>query len=303
MKRWFKRIGLGLLGAIVVAAIVIAIWVYTQTSAYDASVDKVYDIPLSSLDISNDPAVIARGKHLSESIMVCSVRDCHGGDLAGGEPTGEGPLGSWMAPNLTTVVPAYTDPELARLIRHGVKKDGRSVRFMPSHDINWVPESDLVALISYLRTLTPIDKPSGPVDIGWLAKVLDRQGTIDLDIARRIDHDKIEIGPLPSPTAEYGKYISRLCRKCHGEEHFSGGHMPGTPSDFPTPLNLTPHETGLKDWTYEDFVQVMDTGIRKNGEKLDGFMPVEAIRKMDETEKRALWAFLRSLPPVPFGER
>ena len=59
----------------------------------------------------------------------------------------------------------------------------------------------------------------------------------------------------------------------------------------------------MKGWTYEDFDRLLTTGVRKNGQQLDPFMPMEAFGKMDDTEKRALFAFLASLPPRPLGQR
>jgi hypothetical protein len=69
------------------------------------------------------------------------------------------------------------------------------------------------------------------------------------------------------------------------------------------PLNLTPHETGLKGWTYDDFITLLHTGRRKNGRQLDPFMPFQAFANLSELESHALWAYLESLPPRPFGER
>ena len=108
--------------------------------------------------------------------------------------------------------------------------------------------------------------------------------------------------PPPTPTAVYGKYLAMACTGCHGD-HFSGGKIPGTPPDFPPPLNLTPDKTGLAGWTYEDFDKLLTTSIRKNGEKLKPFMPVEAFGKVNDTEKHALFAYLQTLPPVPYGNR
>jgi hypothetical protein len=69
------------------------------------------------------------------------------------------------------------------------------------------------------------------------------------------------------------------------------------------PLNLTPHETGLKGWTYDDFMALLRSGKRKNGKPLDPFMPVLALKNLSELETRALWAYLQSVPPRPFGDR
>jgi thiosulfate dehydrogenase len=83
----------------------------------------------------------------------------------------------------------------------------------------------------------------------------------------------------------------------------SGGRIPASPPEIPTPANLTPHETGMKGYTYEQFDTVLVKGVKPNGQMLDKFMPVEAFGKMDETEKHALFAYLASLPPTPFGNR
>jgi hypothetical protein len=72
---------------------------------------------------------------------------------------------------------------------------------------------------------------------------------------------------------------------------------------MPVPLNITPDATGLKGWSYEDFDRLLVAGVKKNGKKLDPFMPISGIGKMDETEKKALWAYLQRLPPLPFGGR
>jgi hypothetical protein len=302
VKRWLKRIGLGLLAVVLIVVLGGGIYACVQASAYDASMEKVYDIAPLPLARSTEPAAIARGKHLTLSLMGCALNDCHGPDFGGGHVTDGGPIGTMVSPNISRILPAYSDGELARLIRHGVKKDGHTVRFMSMHEVNWVPDSDIVALLSYLRTVPEVDRTTGSMNIKLFGKVLDRRDMIPIDIARRINHANIELGPAPSPTAEYGKFIARLCSGCHGE-HMSGGHIPGTPPDFPIPLNLTPHATGLGGWTYEDFDRIASTGVRKNGQKLAEFMPIEAIRNMDDVERRALWAYLQSLPPTPFGSR
>jgi len=305
LKRIVKRVLLGLVVLVVVLGGSVAAYATMQSRVFDASMNKVYDVAPLSLQRSTDPAVIARGKHVAESIAPCASKECHGIDGGGATKTIVlGPLGTINGPNITSsgLGATYSDGELARLIRHGVKKDGRSVRFMPVQDFSWLPDSDIVAIISYLRTLPAVDRPNGVTEIGTLGKVLDVRNQIVLDVARRIDHAKADLAPPPTPTVEYGRYVGRLCTGCHGD-HLSGGRIPGAPSSLPIPLNLTPHETGMKGWTYEDFDKLLSTGVRKNGKTLDPFMPLEAIGKADEIERKALFAYLQSLPPAPFGGR
>ncbi len=299
-----KKIFLFLGGVLLLLVVGVAAYATVQVLAYDASMAKTYAPPSPPVVRSSDPAVLARGKHIAEAIGGCTAQDCHGPDLAGGRTIAMGPLGTITGPNITPGAPAaaYGDAELARLIRYGVKRDGRSLRFMPAHEIAWLPDSDLSALASYWRTVQPVKKPDGPLEIGILGKVLDRRDQIVFDVARRIDHSKISKPNAPAPTAEYGFLLSRACTGCHGDR-LSGGKIPGAPSEFPPPSNLTPHETGLKDWTYADFERLLATGMRKNGKKLDPFMPIDALGKMNALEKQALWAYLRTLPPTPYGQR
>jgi len=302
--RLLKRV-LKVLGLVVLAvAAVLGVFVYVECSRFDASMEKVYDVPAPNVTHSADPAVVARGDHLVHSIAACAGDLCHGGDLGGGKPIEMGPVATMCAPNITpdNLGAAYSDGELARLVKHGIKKDGRSVRFMPAQDISWLPDSDVVAIVSYLRTIKPQDRPNGTTVIKTLGKVLDRQEKFVLDVARHIDHAKTKPVPAPEPTAAYGGYVVRLCAGCHGE-HFSGGPLPGAPSSFAVPLNITPDATGLKEWSFADFEKVMRTGVRRNGKELDKLMPIEAWRNFDDTEMHAAWAYLQKLPARPFGGR
>ncbi len=303
MKPIVKKILLGA-GLVLGGAIAgIGIYASTKVSAFNASMDHVYDIPVPSLSRSSDPAALARGKHLAESVGACATADCHGTDLGGGRTLDMGPLGTLTGPNLSNgLLTAYSDGELARLIQYGVKRDGRSVRLMPVQDFNWLPQADLVALISYLRGIPAVDRENGKIEVKPLAKILDRRNEIIFDVARRTSAAKLDSAPAPSPTAEYGRFLARLCMGCHGEG-LGGGRIPGAPPSLPIPSNITPHETGLAGWTYEDFLTLLNTGRRKNGLALNPFMPYEAWAKFDDVEKKALWSYLQTVPPRPFGQR
>lgn len=305
MKKILVKVGLGLGALILLAAAGGGIFVWTQVSAFDESMAKRYDIPVRDIRAAEGPEALARGEHLARSVGACAASDCHGADLAGGKTLEMGPLGVSTAPNITGggLGAVYSDAELVRLIEHGIRKDGTSVRFMPAFEINWLPDDDLSALLAFIRSVPPVKKPNGPFELGVLAKILDRQGAgVVMDVARHIDHKNIEKAPPPTPTKEYGRFLAKGCVGCHGEG-LTGGAIPGAPPEIPIPLNITPHETGLKGWTRADFDRLLDKGIRKDGSKLNPFMPIESVGKMNETERQALFAYLMSLPAKPFGNR
>jgi cytochrome c553 len=292
-------------GALVLLVVVgVGGYVLLQVRAFDASVGRAYEVPLPDIQRSHDPNVIARGKHLAQSLGGCTAADCHGADLAGGRTLELGPVGVISGPNITPngMLAVYSDAELGRLLQHGIKKDGRSVLMMPVQDFYWLSDEDLTALVSYLRTTKPLPKANGATRVGVVGKVLDRQGKFPWDIARFVSGLPRETPPAPEPTPAYGRFVVRLCTGCHGET-LSGGPLPGAPASIPVPLNITRHETGIRDYTYDDFVKLMKTGVRKNGAQLDPFMAVELSRNLNDVELRAVWAELLARPPKPFGGR
>ena len=299
-RRVLQAAGLAFAGVVLAAAV----FVVVEGSSFDASMARTYDVPVPAITSSRDPAIVSRGKHLVESTAGCAADQCHGADLGGGHVLDLGPIGRYTGPNITTggLAAGYSDGELARLVRYGVKRDGRSVRFMPVQDFGWLSDDDLSALVSYLRVAPRVDRPNGVSETTALGKVFDRWNLVVLDVARRATRIAVNKPPPPSPTVEYGRVLAHECTTCHGE-HLSGGPIPGLPSSVPVPLDLTPHREGLAGWTYQDFDRVLVDGVKPNGQKLDPFMPIDTLSKLDDTEKHALWAYLQSLPPTPFGQR
>lgn len=65
--------------------------------------------------------------------------------------------------------------------------------------------------------------------------------------------------------------------------------------------NLTPHETGLGNWTFENFKTAITQGKHKgleNGRPLLPPMPWQAYSHLTEEDMQALFAALKNLPPV-----
>jgi mono/diheme cytochrome c family protein len=174
---------------------------------------------------------------------------------------------------------------------------------MPAPEHFWWPDADVQAIVSYVRSLPPVDSQSPPTVIRPLGKILHQFGVMELLSAQTVDHDAPrEEPPAPEPTARYGAFLARGCAGCHGEG-FGGGRIPGAPSSLPIPANLTAHASGLASWTREDFIATLRSGVRPDGRALDPFMPVAATKAMTELELTALWEYLRSLEPREFGGR
>jgi mono/diheme cytochrome c family protein len=101
-----------------------------------------------------------------------------------------------------------------------------------------------------------------------------------------------------------GQYLSRLgdCMACHtrpGGAPFAGGLPIGTPFGTVNTTNITPDpDTGIGDWSDEDFYRAVTDGIGRQGEYLYPAMPFTSYTKMTRGDVLAIKAYLFSLKPV-----
>lgn len=101
-----------------------------------------------------------------------------------------------------------------------------------------------------------------------------------------------------------GAYLATVgdCAACHtaqGGLRYAGGRALTTPfGDVPAP-NITPDpDTGLGKWTFEDFWQALHEGKGRHGELLYPVFSYTSFTKVTREDARAIFAYLRSLPPV-----
>ena len=63
--------------------------------------------------------------------------------------------------------------------------------------------------------------------------------------------------------------------------------------------NLTPHETGLGKWSERNFVETIRTGKHMGrGRDVLPPMPVKVYRNMTDEDLKAVYAYLRTIPPI-----
>ena len=262
---------------------------------------KAYPIVEQPVVVAGDSAAIARGKHIAESFGGCN--DCHGDNLAGKEMINDPAIGRVHSANLTSgkggVARSVTDVQLARAIRHGIGKDDRALKIMPSSDFMNLSDQDLGALISYLRSLPPVDNETPLPTVGPVGRALYLAGQLPFLHAERIDHARPHVAAVtPSRTAEYGSYIASIgCKGCHGAS-LAGGKIVDAPPGWPWAANLTP-AGNTKDWTEQDFRRLLREGKRPNGTSVNEVMPWRMTKQLTDDEIGALVLYLRTLPPTP----
>ncbi len=116
-------------------------------------------------------------------------------------------------------------------------------------------------------------------------------------------------GPAGSPNAitkviNRGEYLARAgdCVACHsapGGKQFAGGRAMPTPFGNLYVPNITPdEETGLGQWSSDDFYRMMHTGISRDGSLMYPAMPFASYTKVTRDDSDAIYTYLMSVPPV-----
>lgn len=311
MIKILKLLGLLILAFLVIIGLGAA---YIQLSGIPTYENKApEDFPVIA-----DSANIAEGARMAS--MLCA--NCHRSDdgkLGGDYLSDVAEFGEIWAPNITQhkvygKINEYTDGELAYLLRTGIKKNGE---YSPPYMVKFphLSDEDLNNIIAFLRSDHPMVQPSDndpPLcQPSFLTKMLCR----------------VAFGPLPWPTqpivapketdkVAWGKYLALAkydCYSCHSadfktlnilEPELSEGFMGGgnrllnLDGDEVLSSNLTmDKETGLGEWTEEEFIKTVRFGVRPDGRDAIAF-PMLPYTRMHDKEVSAIWAYLQSIPVI-----
>lgn len=187
---------------------------------------RTYDAPLVPLRASA-PADPVAGEHMA-NLLGC-WNGCHGRRGEGGTESIEG-IVRHTAPTLSQVLPIYDDAGLARLVRFGVKRDGRSAVGMSSYTFWPLGDQDLANVFAHLRrqpARPPVPRRLELTMRGRLALVT---GEWKVSV-EQVDRTIPRWGDLPRTTPyERGRYLaSVICSECHGLD-FRGNKLEGGPS-------------------------------------------------------------------------
>ena len=101
-----------------------------------------------------------------------------------------------------------------------------------------------------------------------------------------------------------GEYLARAgdCVACHtnpeGKE-FAGGRAMPTPFGALYSPNITPdEETGIGQWSSDEFYRMMHSGVSRDGSLLYPAMPFASYTKVTRADSDAIYAYLMSVQPV-----
>ena len=146
------------------------------------------------------PDRLARGKYLVQGLLGCE--GCHtpsdwtqhgapkvaGQELAGQQFDVPGMPGTVVAPNLTpdpeTGSANWTDDQIARAIREGIKHDGSTLfPMMPYSEFKDMSDEDLASVVVYMRSVPPVRNPLPATKINFPVNLLVRSAPEPLTAA------------------------------------------------------------------------------------------------------------------------
>jgi mono/diheme cytochrome c family protein len=260
---------------------------------------RQYEVVPDVVAVRSDAEALERGRHLVEVVAACT--GCHGPDLSGEQMADDPWLGRLWSSNLTPGrggIGDWSDTDLVRAVRHGVKRNGRPVLMMPAQYFYHFSDGDLGAVIAYLRSLPAVDRETPEFRLGIASAFIIASGQVpDLVPADLLAEAPARLAqPTPAATPEYGAYLVETsgCKVCH-HEHLSGGRHPLALPEEPPPSDLTPGGR-LAHWSEGQFIDALRTGMTPEGDRLDEeWMPWPAIGRMSDVELRAIYRYLRSL--------
>lgn len=195
-------------GAIVISAVAIPSYVYL---ASEAQIERRYPLPAVDEPLPVDPKSALRGAHLA---AIAGCADCHGTDFEGRVVPARY-LRIWSA-NLRIRVADMSDGEFERALRDGIAPDATSLWTMPSADYRYMSETDVAALVAYLRSLGRAGRARPRALWNRAARLALLDGRIvPAVLAVRNAPTSLDLGPR----YDGGRYLARIaCSQCHGTD-------------------------------------------------------------------------------------
>lgn len=259
---------------------------------------------------------LERGKYLMEGIVACG--NCHLQRGAQGEPLFDKGLSGGMlfdeppfkayASNITpdrdTGIGKWTDAQLAKAIREGVRPDKTLIGPpMPIEFYRHLSDADLAAIIAYLRAQPAVSNvvPKSKYNI-----------PLPPNYGPAVKHVK---APPATNQLKYGEYLAQIghCMECHTPRDDKGAPKAGQlgaggmvfkgPWGESVARNLTPHESGLKNWTDAQIAKAIRDGVDRDGKPYKPPMGFAFYKNINDADMAALIAYLRSLKPQAWAAK
>jgi mono/diheme cytochrome c family protein len=306
MKKILKYLLFGLLGIVVLAG-GMALFISLRGV-------PTYDVKKVDLHVEVTPERVAHGRMIVTSLCAGCHQNPTTQQLTGREMTDVPQFGKVYSRNITQDrekgIGKWTDGEIAHLLRTGIKPSGSFVPFMAG--LRHMSDEDLNSIIAFLHSDDPLVRASNvddyDSDYSFLTKFL-----CLVAIKPAPYPTETIVAPDPSDKVAFGRYLvtARLtCYDCHSadfktvdfqepensEGYLGGGNEMVDASGrkiYTANITFDP-ETGIGNWTLEQFRRALHDGFRPDNTPLR--YPMERYAALSDQEIDAIYAYLQSVP-------
>ncbi len=266
-----------------------------------------------SAGLSFAQSPLERGRYLVDGMAACG--NCHAARDPKGQVIPDRGLSGGMdfdtpafkayAPNITpdpdTGIGKWTDAQLGKAIREGVRPDGSIIGPpMPIEFLREISDADLAAIIVYLRAQPPVRNA-----VPKSAYMIPLPPTYGPPLAN-------VQAPARTDAVKYGAYLIAMghCMDCHTPmvkgrldlaRAGSGGRTFDGPFGQSLSRNLTPGSAGLSNWSDAEIERAVRTGVSRDGSRLKPPMAYDWYKNINAEDMRSVIASLRALKPLPFA--
>ena len=254
-----------------------------------------------------NPAAMTLDQLKIFSFNLGATQDLENKLLAGGRPFDLGPAGILLTRNLTpdeSGLGSWSDEQIRLAIKTGINNEGNLLfPVMPYHVYNTMADSDLDALIAYLRSIKPVNNPIP-------------KSTISTEGLPVPSYETGIIAPDPSDKAARGAYLVNsvmACTDCHTpvdpttgapqlDKYLAGRQPYEGPWGIVYGGNITPdNETGIGTWTEQEIIRAITSGVDKDGRRLI-FMPWFNYVTLKPEDAKAIAYYLKNVLPAVRNE-
>ncbi|MEO5997732.1 MAG: hypothetical protein ABIN89_13415 [Chitinophagaceae bacterium] len=251
----------------------------------NAIINQKYNVPLVDVFIPTDAISKATGKKIA---LTRGCYGCHNKNLSGAvfldweSDTGSDIL---VAANISKIIPQYSDKELFRLLKHGIKKDGKGLWGMSVGMFVNLSANDISLLIAHLRSVPAIDNELPKTSFSFRGRMNIISGEVvpEVTTARNKAVNKFHYTDSPTVVQQGNYLVITACPECHGYD-LQGAY--GSP-----PLIIA------KAYKKAEFIKFLKTGKALGGRELKLMSSVCRTRfaYFSEEELKSIYAFLKQL--------
>ncbi|MGF6806131.1 mono/diheme cytochrome c family protein [Paraburkholderia sp. Clong3] len=255
--------------------------------------------------------IVARGEYLARAGDCIACHTQPAGKLFGGGRPMDTPFGALYTPNISSDkvdgIGKWSADEFYRMMHTGKSRDGSLLYpAMPFASYTKITRADSDAIYAYLQSVPPIHQPNRPHELrfpfnqrqllrGWRALYM---------------HEG-EYQPDPTQSVEWnrGAYLVEglgHCTMCHTAINALGGNSPSKQfegglipmQNWYAPSLTSNKEAGLGDWSIDDIVDLLHSGVSRRGAVYGPMAEVvyDSFQYLSEDDVRAVAVYLKALP-------